>query len=145
MTRKKIRLELDRLAARVEAAWKEHEKDPDHGNHPFICPGVGVVGTCTDSAVHLAELLGGDVLGYSIDENPTAELGVNEFGHDFAVVDGRWLVDFWAKDTYQLPDLYDMNDPVEATEVRRLYGDPGKWDKMSAENLARYNLHLKRT
>lgn len=135
-TRQDIRKVLDDLAAKVVAAWKEHEKRPDHGNHPFTCPDVGSVGRCTNSAVYLAERLGGEVYGYSIEDNPEAQVGGAEGGHDFAVIDNRWLADFWAKDSYELPDLYDMSDPVESVEVRRQYGDPAKWARMSDENFA---------
>lgn len=137
-TRKDIRRELDRLAKLVEKAWKLHEKAPNYGKQPFVCPAVGVVGRCTDTAVYLADRLGGAVYGYTIEDNPDAQLGKDEFGHDFAVVDDRWLVDFWAKDTYQLPDLYDLTDPKDRIEVRRQYGDASKWERMSPENIA-YN------
>lgn len=136
-TREQIRKELNQLAEKVKAAWKIHEKKPDYGNEPFVCHGVGVVGRCTDSALYLAGRLGGDVYGYSIEDNPEAQVGATEGGHDFAVVDKRWLVDFWAKDTYQLPDLYDMTDPVESGEVRWQYGDPSKWTRMPDEHFAR--------
>lgn len=134
MTRKKIRLELDRVARLVEAAWKRHERKKGYGEHPFICPGIGVVGRCSDSAVYLAARLGGAVYGYTIEDNPTATVGEAEGGHDFAVIADRWLADFWAKDTYQLPDLYDMQDPGELKQVLVRYGDQAKWQRMSEKN-----------
>lgn len=143
MNRKTIRRELDQLAKKVEKAWKKHEKAPDRGNEPFICPGVGVVGRCTDSSVYLADRLGGVVFGYTIDENPSAEVGDAEGGHDFVLVDARWLVDFWAKDTYQLPDFYDMENAKDAAQVRKRYGDPLKWERMSEENFAQNRKSLK--
>lgn len=134
----KIRRELDRVAQMVERAWKRHEQEPGHGDRPFICPMVGVVGRCTDSSVYLAERLGGAVYGYMIEDNPNAEVGAAEGGHDFVVVNDRWLVDFWAKDTYQPQDLHDMADPAQMENVRRLYGDPSRWVRMSPENFERY-------
>jgi len=136
ITRRKIERELYLLKTKVEAAWREHEKKPDHGNYPFICPGAGVVGTCTNTAVYLADRLDGDVYGYLIEDNPTAVVGEGEGGHDFTVVGDRYLVDFWAQDSYQYPWLYDMKDRLDMKEVLRMYGDPEKWVKMSARNLA---------
>ncbi len=141
-TRKEIRRELDKLSKKVESAWKVYEKDPRHGDSPFTCPDIGSVGKCTNTAVYLADRLGGEVYGYSIEDNPEAKVGEAEFGHDFALIDKRWLVDFWAKDTYQLPDLYDLRDPAESLEVRRQYGDPSKWDRMSDKNFAYHKKNL---
>lgn len=136
MNKKTIRRELDRLARMVEAAWKRHEGRPDHGNHPFVCAKVGSVGCCTNTAVYLASRLNGKVYGYSIEDNPEAEVGSTEGGHDFAIVDDRWLLDFWAKDYYHLPDLYDMENPAEMVLVHKRYGDPKLWQQMSVENMA---------
>jgi hypothetical protein len=138
-----IRRELDRLARKVEAAWKEHEKKPSHGDEPFTCPGIGSIGRCTNTAVYLADKLGGVVYGYAIEDNPEAEVGATEGGHDFAMIDDRWLVDFWAKDTYQLPDLYDITKPSDKKLVRKRYGDVLKWERMSPENFAYCKEQLK--
>lgn len=102
----------------------------------MTCPGVGSPGRCTNTAVWLADRLGGLVYGYSVEDNPSAEIGALEGGHDFAVVDGRWLADFWAKDSYQLPDLYDMNSPREMASVVKRYGDPSRWTRMTQEQFA---------
>jgi hypothetical protein len=145
MDAKTIRKVLDDLDARVEAMWKEREEaqasDPDLDT-PLICSGVGLVGRCTDTATWLAIQLGGDVYGYEHKNNPDAELGTYEFGHDFVVVDGRWLVDWWAKDTYQLPDLYDLEDPAVKDQVRRVYGDPARWEKLPRPEVESYRVSL---
>lgn len=142
ISRKSIEKELALLRRKVEAAWKKHEKDPDHGNKSFICPGVGVVGTCTSTSVYLASRLGGDVYGYSIEDNPDATVGAAEFGHDFTLIGDRYLVDFWARDTYQHRDLYDLWDPEDRDLVRKMYGDRRKWRKMGPENFAHWKRDL---
>lgn len=142
ISRKLIEKELALLKRKVEAAWKIHEKEPGHGNRAFICPGVGVVGTCTSTSVYLASRLGGDVYGYSIEDNPDALVGKEEFGHDFAVIGDRYLVDFWAGDSYQYPSLYDLWDPGSKREALRMYGDRRKWTKMSPENFAYWKRDL---
>lgn len=144
MTKKaKVRKELDLLHEKVERAWREHEKDPDHEDKPLICPGAGLVGRCTDTAAYLADRLGGEVYGYEADSNPTAIVGEVEGGHDFAVVDDRWLLDFWAQDTYQYPDLYDLDDPMDALEVERMYGPRSKWIRMGPEHRRAYRSQIK--
>jgi hypothetical protein len=100
------------------------------------------VGTCTSTSVYLSSRLGGDVYGYSSEDNPDAIVGQAEFGHDFAVIGDRYLVDFWAKDTYQHKDLYDLWDPEDKKEVARMYGDRRKWKKMSPENFAYWKRDL---
>lgn len=142
ISRKQIEKELTLLRKKVEASWKRHEQDPHHENKPFICPGVGVVGTCTSSSVYLSSRLGGEVYGYSSDSNPDAVVGKDEFGHDFAVIGGRYLVDFWARDTYQHRDLYDLWDPDDRLVVQKMYGDRRKWQKMSLENFANWKRDL---
>lgn len=139
----KIERELYVLKAKVEAAWREHEKNPDHGNYPFMCPEVGVVGTCTNTAAYMADKFDGEIYGYTTRENPTAVVGGPEYGHDFTLVDDRYLVDFWAQDTYSYPWLYDLKDPLDLKEVQKMYGDRKKWGKMQARNLAWWKKYVR--
>lgn len=50
-------------------------------------------------------------------------------GHDFAVVDGRYIVDPWIVETERLSDraVFDLKDPADQAEVRRIYGDRKAW------------------
>lgn len=136
-TEAQIRKELSRLEKIVAAAWKRHEMNPKREEEQFICPGVGPTACCTNTAVYLADRLNGEVWGYASEDNPEATIGETEGGHDFVILGGRWLVDFWAKDYYQLPDLYNMEDPAQMKKVRKGYGDPAKWIRMSDAALAR--------
>ena len=141
-----IRRTLDQLDTLVEAMWKRQEAwEAAHPgqDRPLVCEGIGLVGRCTDTSVWLAERLKGVVHGYRHDDNPDAALGEGEGGHDFVIVDGRWLVDWWAKDTYQERDLYDLQDPVDQALVLRLYGDPEKWKPMSPGDLTKYRAHVR--
>lgn len=141
MTKDKIRAVLDDLNRRIEAMWRRHDAwaaaHPDE-DRPRICDGVGLIGRCTDTSVWLADRLDGVVYGYLHKENPDAELGRAEFGHDFVVVDDRWLVDWWAFDTYQKRDLYDLRDPQDATLVRKLYGPMERWSAMGPQAFDEY-------
>jgi hypothetical protein len=145
-TEKAIRKTLDELDSIVEAMWKRQEAwEADHPNRyrPLVCDGIGLVGRCTDTSVWLAERLKGVVHGYHHEDNPTAVLGETEGGHDFLLIDDRWLVDWWAKDTYQERDLYDLKKLEDQAEVERLYGDPKNWKAMGPKEFAQYRKHAK--
>lgn len=65
----------------------------------------------------------GVVMGYSIDDNPTATIGVNEEGHDFLVVNDT-IIDFWPR---TVP--YDRTVPIaQAVETAQGYGNVSKWE-----------------
>jgi hypothetical protein len=141
MGRQEIRAVLDELGVLTEAMWGRRqawEKAHPGKDRPLVCEGVGLIGRCTDTSVWLADRLGGQVYGYAHAENPGAELGSVEGGHDFVLIDSLWLVDWWAADTYQERDLYDLTDSADQEEVKRLYGDPSRWRLMDAGDFASY-------
>lgn len=102
-------------------------------------------GNCTRSAKYVLRKLGLDreIWGYDWYENESAELGEAEGGHDFAVVDGRFLVDLWAMDYYDTEGVYDLEDSRDQREVKRLYGDRQKWVRLSDKDFK--NIHLSYT
>jgi hypothetical protein len=78
---------------------------------------------CTNSALYLQRTLGGAVVGYHHSENPEAEIGAAESGHDFLVLE-QFIVDIWAAETYGTNPVVRRSD---ARIVRKLYGDPVRW------------------
>jgi hypothetical protein len=52
-------------------------------------------GHCTGCARIIVGRFGGEVRGYWHDDNPTAQVGETEGGHNFAVTADRFLVDPW--------------------------------------------------
>ncbi len=82
-------------------------------------------GICTHSAILVAKAFSGVVLGYLSENNPAAELGeAYAPGHDFAIIDERWLVDYWAWRTTDLLDLpvLDLAAAGDLAIATRLYG-----------------------
>jgi hypothetical protein len=69
------------------------------------------------------------IMGYSIDDNPTALLGTIEGGHDFLLVDDRYLIDFWPRRTIDrsYPIAYDLC--TQPSLVHHYYGNPATWQK----------------
>jgi len=141
-----IEATLEELRAAVNEVWGRHERwEAAHPGRyrPLVCEGVGLIGRCTDTSVWLADRLGGQVHGYQHKDNPTAVMGEAEGGHDFVVVADRWLVDWWAKDTYQMRDLYDMKNQGDMEEVLKLYGAPEKWIRMNPRDFLSYKKYVR--
>lgn len=92
------------------------------------------LGTCTVTATAIARELRGAVYGYHSDDNPTAELGQLEGGHDFAFIDDRFIVDWWAT-VYPAcepahPGILDLHNPRHAAWAARWYGPSERWGRL---------------
>ena len=86
---------------------------------------------CTNSATMIAERFGGAVWGYWSADNPSAFIGDPYcLGHDFAIVSEHWLVDYWAYRISRLVKcaVLDIHDPRCQNDLRRLYGNPSRWE-----------------
>lgn len=89
---------------------------------------------CTDYARLVAQRLPGrvEIYGFHNEDNPTSRVAREEIhsgGHDFAVVDSRWLVDPWlvlvASEGEQL--VFDLLDPTDNTLIGDIYGPLECW------------------
>ncbi|MBK6776781.1 MAG: hypothetical protein IPG74_13405 [Flavobacteriales bacterium] len=72
----------------------------------------------------------GRVVGYYSKDNPRATIGLPTVeGHDFAVIEDRWLVDYWAWHVLRLvaTPIFDLRNNADRKEVVRLYGPSLKW------------------
>ena len=87
---------------------------------------------CWQAAEVSREILGGVRMGYFHADNPTAELGRSEGGHDFLIVDDEWVVDFWAAAYYGHNPIHNLK--TDAAEIARLYGDRSKWERSEIED-----------
>ena len=142
-SRRQIEAELNRLLRLVQAEGEIYDATPEEEREEtFTCPGIGRIGTCTNTAAYLADKLNGEVYGYYMEDNPTAWVARDEGGHDFALIDDRWLVDFWAYQEEDRAWLYDLEDRAEAKVVADLYGDPTKWEKWSAADRQEHRTHI---
>lgn len=91
----------------------------------------GACGICTHSAIQVGRAFSGVVLGYLAENNPVAELGEGySQGHDFAIIDDRWLVDYWAWRTTDLLEhpVLDLETDSDLTIASRLYGKHTHWN-----------------
>lgn len=113
---------LQAFIAEDERLFIESEKD-DSGN-PFTI--------CTNGAKWLRDNFfpTGKVVGYSIERNPTAEIGQDTYGHDFVLVDGT-IIDFWYRHVCGEADAPIVLDIIaQADIVKRYYGDWSKWETL---------------
>lgn len=96
--------------------------EKDESGHPFII--------CTNIARFLKENFfpQAEIKGYSIYDNPEAEIGQDCDGHDFIVIDGRYILEFWYKHVECVEDCPVLIDIQEQPElVKKYYGDPATW------------------
>jgi hypothetical protein len=132
--RKKLHTEF---IGRDDAFWNIDPGDDNSGSSFRDNPYSGV--TCTGYACSILHKLGKNrvkVFGFSETDNPKSRIVEKDnTGHDFAVVDDRYIVDPWltefslASGTDQ--GVFDMQDPKDAAEVKKIYGDQANWKDMT--------------
>jgi hypothetical protein len=81
---------------------------------------------CSFCAAYIVRLEGaGQVVGFHDGVNPSAHAaGYPGGAHDFALINGRYIVDPWVKETGLTSKraVFDLRDPDDQEEVRHLYG-----------------------
>lgn len=85
------------------------------------------------------------VVGFCVADNPDCAVsreGWHE-GHDFALVDQRWLVDPWARlvEGVRKQIVYDLKDPEDRRLAKETYGSPQNWVEVYGTDgsLSRFN------
>jgi hypothetical protein len=76
------------------------------------------------------------IFGFHHEDNPGAQVSANAGGHDFALVDNRYIVDPWIKETEGLSDrsVFDLKDPKDAEIISRFYGDRKRWQQVDPQS-----------
>lgn len=96
-------------------------------------PDGGRWAICTTWAGYVRRLEGdrAQLFGYSCDENPSAEISRLADGHDFAIVDFRWLVDPWSLLVEGLTSkaVLDLEDPDDLALAEKLNGPRRFWGR----------------
>lgn len=83
-------------------------------------------GICTNGAELVAKKFGGKVFGYYLGHGESALVG--NTGHDFALVQDRFLVDWWGANVEGTSKpVYDLQDQGDAQEVSKLYLPRESW------------------
>lgn len=90
----------------------------------------GYAGTCTSHAEYIATHEDGLVCGFMVEDNP-CDMRIHADGHDFALIDNRFIVDTWLCGWPQEIEspILDMENPADQETIRRWFGDPEKWER----------------
>ncbi len=101
---------------------------------------------CTNYAIQVQRLLPDHhviVVGFSNEDNPDCDAAKENWGdgHDFAIVDDRYLVDPWARLVEAVRDqiVYDLEDADDLLLVEKIYGPRKNW-KMVKEAIDSENI-----
>lgn len=126
------------MKAEIEEQIREMERVLEAGT----APPSGLLGMFIDPPVNdpaawamEARKLFGErisIFGFWSYENPEAGLiGELRERHDFAVLDGRWLLDGWVSRHWSGEagaPVTDLQDPSDLQRQRMFYGDPANWE-----------------
>lgn len=113
-------------------SWTEDDFGFYWDGEQTLLPDGECLGRCTNGAHYVGKLVGVhrcQVFGFYDHENPGTVTGEFAGGHDFAVIDGRWIVDLWSKHFSGLSTrcVFDLESDSHALEIKRLFGDRSKW------------------
>lgn len=126
------------LAVLVDALEAEVTNSPYDGESQFLDGSAACV--CTNGARLICERAGrGRVYGYYDSDNPGTVCGEFAGGHDFALIEDRYIVDYWIKWVACLADraVYDLQR--DRVEIVRLYGERSLWSLVSRPVLGPHN------
>lgn len=101
---------------------------------------------CTNYAIQIYRRLPQrvQIFGFANDDNPTSKVardGIHPGGHDFAIVNERFLIDPWIRLVFGLsgPIVFDMHDEKDLITVTDMYGPKSCWRHMKeTEDYDRY-------
>ena len=103
----------------------------------FLPGEFGEMGNCTNCAHFVVDRLGGgDVYGFNVDDNPVQSDEINACGgHDFAVINKRYIVDIWISLYTGLSKqiVFDMEDERDLNRIEFFYGNPENWSVFQNE------------
>ena len=105
---------------------------PDANDEEHVFPDGTPTVFCTNWATYVRRVMGdrATLHGFFSADNPESRIGKDNDGHDFAIVDDRYLVDGWALDmNYATRAVFDLQGPQDVIVVMMLYGDRGKWQR----------------
>lgn len=120
---------LDKMCAGLEKADMPEYRSCFRDGHDAIC--------CTNYAIQVAKAFPGrtQIVGFANENNRTSRVAREEIhpgGHDFAIVDGRYIVDPWIKlvaaEGEQI--VFDLGDPKDAAVALDIYGPRECWETM---------------
>jgi hypothetical protein len=104
--------------------------DEANGYYEFVNSGHSCT-QCTGFAKEIRRMLGGDrveVMGYLVDDNPHSITAQLDGGHDFALVDDRYIVDPWLFDVAGISEDIVFDLKQDTARILELYGPQKNWE-----------------
>ncbi len=88
--------------------------------------------SCSELALSIVLNFGGCIVGYWNWDNPGAKAAPGYDGHDFALLEGRYIVDIWVRDVEHTSEraVFDLCDYEDRRLAFELYGDPATWTEV---------------
>lgn len=120
----------------TKAALAAHFDDPLHVPDRFsrteqchVFPDGWASAICTNWMRYVARILRRDRVEFRGFLDNGSEIARDYGGHDFAIVDGRHIVDGWLVHVAGLHPtaVLDLEDPADADAIDRLYGARSTW------------------
>jgi hypothetical protein len=116
----------------------EDENTNDDDDTVSVFPNGDHAAFCTSWANDLRERLGPvavALFGFDADANPDSYVSKIADGHDFAIVNKRYIVDGWTTNMESIhpTGVMDIEDDCDLDEIIRLYGDPRQWEPRNNE------------
>jgi len=136
MNRKSPSQTATRLRSFVRVLCREEQYDDVEGRWTFQSGGDCF--RCCDAATKIATRFGGKVVGYWSSKNSEALIGADHGdGHDFALINDRYLVDYWAFRIARLIDnpVLDLGRSHDRHRAAILYGDARTWEVVPVERI----------
>lgn len=108
---------------------------PCRGGSHDIFPDGENLDNATAYARYVRRALGARaaIYGFWEEDNPTARISSLTGGHDFAIVDDRYIVDAYVPLHRQLTDgqaVFDLSDASDRKLIDHLYGDVATWERI---------------
>ena len=121
-------------AAQLEAFWGIEEQIPcsTKKDGRYLLPDGSDLMICTSWARYVRRIEGQAVTihGFMERQNPGARLARVAGGHDFALLDGRYIIDTWAKFAgHAEKAVFDLHSTDDAPLIADLYGDRNAWSR----------------
>jgi hypothetical protein len=128
-----MRNKLFELFASEEVIGITYEDINNDGDERAMLPGdFGEMGNCTNCAKYVISKMGkGKVFGFLKEDNPSSTHRAieNAGGHDFVVLDQRYIIDIWISYfTCEEPAfIYDLESGNDYLKIVEIFGDPTQW------------------
>jgi len=126
-----LKSQLEDAFKSEEAMGVTYEDEYGDGNEIATLPDGNEMGRCTNCAHFVVATVGrGQVFGFLVDHNPVTHDEIDACGgHDFAVIDGRFIVDPWISHYTGCEEqtVFDMQSNDDLEMITSIYGNPSNW------------------